>query len=392
MSNHSKTLLSRNFFHSLCVVICLSGMGCKTNMPDDSQTASVEIKYSSTKSQGKSNFCWAYASISFIEGELFKKTGQMFDLSEEALGFYRIAEELEWMSKRYKASELADAESVKTKSFEYLQGWAFDFKAANLPDLDLPTTYQLIHKYGLIPEEAWSYKFHDAPQTERFFQKIYEKFARVMQTYGQGRVSKDAIQDLLAAKDLFGSRPPREFALSQSKGNSKNVSAVDFVRSYLGFRPEDYRFLIPGEKIGYNEMVEAIKLTLGRRQAVVIGFDTYFVPSRTEDSLYTLGTLDPNSLVFKAGHAALITDFVNQGDIPGSMDSATFQKAMDRPAADLDFLVLRDSFRSKALSPKIGKLGYLPMDQNYLRYLTAHAKRVGIMVPTDVVRLTSKKK
>lgn len=52
------------------------------------------IKQTNVKDQAFLNYCWAYSNIGLLESNLIKKASIDIDLNEEALGFYRMAEEL----------------------------------------------------------------------------------------------------------------------------------------------------------------------------------------------------------------------------------------------------------------------------------------------------------
>src|SRR5262245_55876546 len=112
----------KSWFRLLLVVgVSAAFVGCGQGI-DSSATKSVEIPQTPVKSQNQVGFCWAYATTGFLESLMLKKNGQSVDLSEEAIGYYRMAEELVALSRKYTAEELATAELVEEKTFEGLEG------------------------------------------------------------------------------------------------------------------------------------------------------------------------------------------------------------------------------------------------------------------------------
>ena len=368
-------------FASSLVALGLSGCG-RSVKPAKLHT--VEVPQTPIKSQNKIGFCWSYATMGFLETLTLKKTGQTMDFSEEALGFYRMAEELRALSKKHPASELADADMVSKKVFEGLEGWDMTFNPAYNPGFQGRNAMQLVQDYGVVPESAWSYKFLTEEQTDKFFAAVFTGFAGLMAQRGQGNITQDMIFDLLASQDAYGSRPPAEFDYTSAAGDTRKIAAKDFVSQIIGFTPDDYTYMIPDQVINYDKIVQAIKMTLARGLDVPLSYVIYAGAINKWDASHSAKDLDPDHLEAGGGHLVLITDFVNHGGRPGAVADDVLQAEMGKPASDLDFVVIKNSWDTRPQSPVLRLPGYFTMDQSYLRLLSHKETDITVVVPRDI--------
>jgi hypothetical protein len=351
---------------------------------DPSSERSVDIPQTAIKAQNKIGFCWAYATTGFLESLLLKKSGQAVDLSEEAIGFYRMAEELKALSLTYSAAELADGKMVAEKTFEGLEGWDLTFNPVYNPQFPARNALQLVHDYGVVPESVWSYKFLSQDQTEAFFTYVFTKFAALMQANGQEHVTMDMIFDLLASPEAYGSRPPASFTYVLPNGQQSTMTAQEFAANVIGFSPDDYTYMIPDQQIGYDKLVTAVKETLARGIDVPLSFNIYEGSENRWDASFSAKTLDPSDLELDGGHAVLVTDFVNKNGQPGALPTAALSAEMSKPASELDFVVIKNSWDTSVQSPLLRLPGYFTMDQGYLQLLARSQEDVAIVVPRDI--------
>ena len=349
-----------------------------------SRPETLELPQTPVKDQGQIGLCWAYGTTGFLESLLLKKNGIAVNLSEEALGFYRMTEELYTMSRRYSAAELSTADMVSEKTFEGLQGWDLIFQSNYNPGFNAPGALELIRRYGVIPEEAWSYKFKTAKQHNTFFQTVFAGFASLMQVHGQKNVTREMVMQLLAGEDAFGSRPPAEFVLNLPDGTRRTFSATGFAADFIGFTPDDYTYMVPDTQIGYAQLITAAKLALARGIATPLSYAIYKDQPNPWNGAFSVGNVDPDTLIAVGGHVVLITDFVNYGGKPGAISATGLQRELARPAGDLDFLVIKNSWNTRIQSPVLRLPGYHTIDQSYIRALTRHASEIAIVVPRDI--------
>ena len=75
------------FFLFFLSCLLWSASGCRSGQKTlNAYTEAVFPDNTSIKSQGKIDFCWAYAAVGMIDADLKKRTGREIDLSEEAIG------------------------------------------------------------------------------------------------------------------------------------------------------------------------------------------------------------------------------------------------------------------------------------------------------------------
>ncbi len=365
------------------ILSSLSLLACERNTGNHNSLKTVDIPQTPVKSQGYVGFCWSYASIGLIESIILKKTGAQVDLSEESLGFYRMAEELYALSEKFEAVEVADADLVKKKVFEDLEGWDVTFNPAYHPEMPVRNALQLIRDHGIVPESVWSYKFANGDQEAALLQHIYAGFASLMNTHGRSKVTWDMILDLLAEKEAFGSRPPTSFDYLLPSGEKRTLEANVFIKDVAGFTVDDYTYMIPDETIGYDQIVKAIKLTLERGIDIPLSYMIYDGFFNEWDASYSVK--DPGvELKQDGGHVVLITDFVNKGGRPGAVPRDEMLTEIAKPAAELDYLIVKNSWDSHLASPLLRLPGYHTMYQSYIQLLVKNPVDITIVVPRDI--------
>lgn len=354
----------------------------RTEFPSSS-VKTVDVPQTPIKSQGHVGFCWSYATIGLIESMILKKTGTQIDLSEESLGFYRMAEELYALSRTVESADVATADLVKGKVFEELEGWDLTFNPLYNPGLRVRNALQLVRDFGVVPESSWSFKFKSADQETALLQHIYAGFAQLMNTHGRSNVTWDMILNLLADKEAFGSTPPSSFEYLLPSGQTRTFKPKNFISDVAGFSVDDYTYMIPDETIGYDQMIKAIKLTLERGLDVPLSYMFYDGAFNGWDASYSVK--DPNAEYKEdGGHVVLITDFVNKGGRPGAVPRDELMTEISKPASDLDYLIIKNSWDTHLASPLLLNPGYHTMYQSYLRYLVKKPVDITIVVPRDI--------
>lgn len=366
---------------SLFMLVMSQGCGAR---PPLASNKSVDIGQTPVKGQGESGFCWAYATTGFFEAMLLKKTGVALDLSPEALGFYRIADELYALSQRFPADELRTGAQVRAKSFEDLEGWDLIFQPSYTPGYQAPGAFELARRHGVVPETVWSFKFTSKNKNKTLFNAVFTNFAALMQAHGQNQVTRAMILDMLAAKDVFGSRPPTEFSLDTAISGRRDWSATDFVAEAIGFKPEAFTYMIPDAGVGYSQLATATKETLARGLDVPLGFTIYGDEPDAGDGSFSGHRSHHGGDAKDNGHVVLVTDFVNNGSSPGDIGDKALAEEVAKSPAELAYVVLKNSWGTRTHSPHLPHAGYYTMDRAYLEILAGRREDMTLIVPTDI--------
>lgn len=340
-----------------------------------SQLDTVEIPVTKVKDQRRVGFCWSYALAAFVESQYLARTGKTVNVSEEALGFYRMAEHLFHLSQTLQGSALEEAVNS-----EILDGyWAIQ---PTSPYLD---AFRLVKKYGLVPDAVWSYKF-GGPSDLSGDDKI-EAIRKAMVKLVKGRTRGTTTMEEIMSKALvasggYPSKPPTSFAW-----DGITVSAKDWARNTLAFNPDDYAMMTGYSTDDYSGIVNAMKRSLARGIPVITSFDIY-------DAFVDVGDLKANGVdpsderfVSSGRHMVLVTDFVNKGGRPGGMSKAQITSEVARPAGDLDYIVFKNSWGYATWSSSSRRMvepGMFTLDQGYLRGDLYHGM-FEIIVPKDIV-------
>ena len=109
LSTLSKDLCFRKSGAWLLAACVLSACGPTVeNTNTQSKIDSVEIPQTPVENQNRIGFCWAYAAVGLIESDFKVRTGDTLQLSEEALGFYRMLEGLYFLTQNLSGQELID--------------------------------------------------------------------------------------------------------------------------------------------------------------------------------------------------------------------------------------------------------------------------------------------
>ncbi|MCA2960252.1 MAG: hypothetical protein IOD12_08365, partial [Silvanigrellales bacterium] len=342
----------------------------------------VEIPQSPVEDQLKIGFCWAYTTVAFVESLHKTKTGETVNVSEEALGFYRIAEELLMMAREVSAADMPEAfENVQ------LEGWVIR-TSENIPD-----ALNLIKTYGLVPESVWTHKFNDRRTTESQLEVIKNRFLKLVKDRGTAGVDVPTlVKEVLVGAGAFPSAPPSNFLW---KG--KEVSAQQFASSHLGFKSDDFGVVEATNGGDYARVVAATKRALARGLSVPLGMPVNMdrlKKGRFSGAGVDLG--DEDAFFREGGHTVLVTDFVNTGGEIGAVDAASLDTELARSPDDLDFLLAKNSWGLGATSNETdvrlsGSLnGYYTLDQLYLRGAAQTAGEPGlkgilsVVVPVDI--------
>lgn len=364
----------------------LSFAGCSGSSRQASHNKSVDIPQTDIRDQASVGFCWAYSTVALIESNYKTKTGKTVQLSPEAIGFYRMAAGL------YQATR---AKSIKDLLPLVMPG-GLEGYYVKLPDGG-GDALSLIEKFGVVPESAWAFKF-DSPDKSAKMMKAMQGGLWVLlrDRLYTGRDATDLtiddiIEKVMTVRGAFPSRPPLSFV-----HEGVTVSSVAFLRDTLRFHSEDYAAMQIEDSQSFEKMIQAMKRSLARGFSVPLAFpvnDDLMSKNKFSGQSATAST----NFAKSGAHAVLITDFVNVGKAPGALPAAEIAEELKRPASDLDYVIIKNSWGKTTKKNEQGEIvmgsetGYYEIDRAYLQGSAAQAlidprirPVVSIMVPRDI--------
>lgn len=346
-----------------------------------SGTKTVEIPQSEIEDQMKVGFCWAYAGTGLVESEVKRQSGIQLNLSEEALGFYRMAEGLYYWTQNLQGQEL-----LSTIAQDTMQGWL-------LSSDEVPDTFKLISKYGVVPESAWNIKFTKSETTDKLVKAVRRAMnKKVFNATDTKKITvEEIIRDVLLAPGAWPSEPPRSFTFEAA-----TYSPLSFLAK-LKFDAGLFKPVTVETPADLTKLIAASKRALVRGLTVPLGFPVNFDRLKADRFTGVGVNLNNHANFFRdGGHAVLIDDFINVGGREGAIPLAEALTEFLKPPTDLDYLVFKNSWGKEAETneagiPISGSLtGYYKMDYDYLKgsaNLTTDESFKGIleiMVPADI--------
>ena len=346
-----------------------------------SSIESVEIPQTEVEDQSKIGFCWAYAMAGLIESDQKFRTGKILQLSEEALGYYRMLEGIYFWTQNLTGQDLTEA--LASDSF---QGWVL--KSSELPD-----TFDLVKKYGVVPESAWSKKFQSSSEVDTLVRSMHRSLNKlIFDTPNPKLITREVIvKKVLLAPGAWSSAPPTEFVVDGISQTPQSYLAS------LGFNPDGYSSVVTNKPEDLNAVIAATKRALVRGVSVPLGFPVNFDLLKADMFSGEGQDLSNPKLFFKeGGHAVLVDDFVNQGSKEGALPLNVLVTEFLKPAKELDYLVFKNSWGKDAKTNESGKVlngsktGYYKIDREYLQGSANMAKlpeykgMLEVVVPNDI--------
>lgn len=351
-------------------IVCLLAAGC---VKPDSQVASEEIPQTGVEDQGWVGFCWAYTTMAFLESEYKIRTGRDLNLSEEALGFHRMAEELFWMAHNEPKDKLKP-ELLNESSFEWAEGWHFMWAPDYGPQVDnpnrqLPHALDLIEKYGVVPESAFRVKFSNGRHYGYLKNSVFKAFAKLVEkTADPKTITLADLHKILSSPAAFGAVPPSEFDV-QLGDETVHMTSTDSLSKEIHFEQSAWQGVTIRTRARFERGLQAIKAALRSGHSVPFGFPVVGEAFKSDPPGFFARAKDESSFKSVGGHAVLITDFVNHGSRPGTLPQAERDREHARPVSDLNYIVFKNSwgeFEPRSRMGKLLPLGMMAMDREYL--------------------------
>jgi hypothetical protein len=185
-------------------------------------------------------------------------------LSEEALGFYRMLEGIYYLTQNLSGQDLAD--NIMQDTF---QGWV-------LKSTEVPDSFDLIDTYGVVPESVWKFKFSDEKTVDRMVSSIRKSLNRlVFDTPNPRLISRSQIiSDVLLSPGAWTSEPPQSFEV-----DGKTFTPKTYLKS-LAFEPSAYASVAAEKPSDVEKVIRATKRALVRGVSVPLDFPSILTASK----------------------------------------------------------------------------------------------------------------
>jgi len=366
-------------------LMALSSTAClRKHQPAVSKTETVEIPQTSIKNQFAMGLCWSYAALALIESNHKIRTGSELDLSEEALGYVRMRMELADVARKYRNGDMPMEEITKWLDGKSLEGW-FVRSPDSSPTLD---AMELIDKYGLVPENAWSTKFHSRDEIQMLKRAISDAFQVLLSS--SAPISDSNLDAVMTADGAFHAAPPQAFIFE-----GKQFSPQTFARQYLKFQSKDYVLLSARSAADSRSLINATKKAMAAGFSIPVSFGVSMKNLKSgffSAKDFEIRELDTNPEILSeiislnGGHAVVATDFVNKGGREGALPQDELLREVAKPADELAYLKLKNSWGAHSSTTENGEDvrssndGYYRMDYAYIKAVAAKGK-FGVVVP-----------
>ena len=366
-------------------LMALSSTAClRKHQPAVSKTETVEIPQTSIKNQFAMGLCWSYAALALIESNHKIRTGSELDLSEEALGYVRMRMELADVARKYRNGDMPMEEITKWLDGKSLEGW-FVRSPDSSPTLD---AMELIDKYGLVPENAWSTKFHSRDEIQMLKRAISDAFQVLLSS--SAPISDSNLDAVMTADGAFHAAPPQAFIFE-----GKQFSPQTFARQYLKFQSKDYVLLSARSAADSRSLINATKKAMAAGFSIPVSFGVSMKNLKSgffSAKDFEIKELDTNPEILSeiislnGGHAVVATDFVNKGGREGALPQDELLREVAKPADELAYLKLKNSWGAHSSTTENGEDvrssndGYYRMDYAYIKAVAAKGK-FGVVVP-----------
>lgn len=169
-----------------------------------------KIETTSVKDQHKTGTCWSFSTLSFLESELIRKTGQTYDFSEMFI-----------VRKVY---------TEKALRFVRMHG-NINFAAGGEPN----DVVNIINNYGIIPELAYSgLKVDSLNHTHVEMDAILKEYVNTIIKNPSKQLSNVWLDGFNSILDSYLGELPKEFNINKETYTAKSFGET------LDLNPEDY--------------------------------------------------------------------------------------------------------------------------------------------------------
>ena len=166
-------------------------------------TETLNVPHTAVDNQGSSGTCWCFAGIGFVEAEILRMYGKEFNLSEMFV--------------------VRNAWKEKVAKFVRMHGNSTLSQGGEVCDV-----LYMIHKYGMMPEEAYSGKvIGEDRHRHGEMNEVISGVARAVIKNGNKKLSPAYPKALEGVLDAYLGEVPDEFTV-----DGKKYTAASFAQAY----------------------------------------------------------------------------------------------------------------------------------------------------------------
>lgn len=177
-------------------------------------TTVKEVKAGAVENQYRSGTCWSFSTLSFMESEVIKNTGDVLDLSEM------------WVVRKVYAD--------KAKRDVRMHGH-FNFGGGGA----LNDAFDVMTKYGLLPEGAYEgLNYGEKKHVHGELDNVIKEYVDAVIENKNRKLSTAWYEGLNGILDAYLGVEPKEF---EYKG--KTYTPQSFAKDVVGLNPDDYVYL-----------------------------------------------------------------------------------------------------------------------------------------------------
>lgn len=208
-----KKIITLGVLAAMCAPSVFASAKAEPENPDSTGFVFTDVKLIRTtpvKDQNKSGTCWCFASTSFFEDEILRKTGKEYDLSEMFTVYH----------------------CYKDKAQKYQRmGGKINF-AQGGSALDVPYVWR---NYGVVPESVYSgLEYGESKHDHYEMADILERYMSAVVSPSRKKLSPAWLKGFTGILDGYFGKLPEEFTYE-----GKTYTPQSFAKS-LGLNMDDY--------------------------------------------------------------------------------------------------------------------------------------------------------
>lgn len=377
MDGYFKQFSFKNMIYFITPSLMVSAslfVSCGNKPTGQSSVTTVDIPQTPVRNQQSTGFCWAYASAGMIESWSLK-SGNTLNISEEALAFYRMAEELLYVSNdAVLRNKIIDASVISTALInevfvEGLQGGEALY-TNSLPGKQRTLSgLEIFEKYGAWPEEAWPVKITNSRPVIFGIAERFKVLLEETRSDNQNHTMQQLLDRVMVSPQGspgtgYVSVPPANF---QNQGRATNSKA--FWQS-LNFDISRFEpVALSQDPVQFNQTIQRIKQALAG--GLTVPLELPVVDSHLRGSDFKVIAGEPFEVSGFSGHVVVITDWVNVGGRPGAVSPDELASSLNAVPELFNYFVIKNSWGTGSENGLSIPRGYYSVYRDYFEQAAA---------------------